>query len=54
MSQVLESMAVKLSGERVRWFTDNLNIVHILKVGSKKPHLQEEVLKVFNVCWRPD
>ena len=49
MSRVLESKAVKLSGERVRWFTDNLNIVHILKVGSKKPHLQE-VLKVFNMC----
>lgn len=50
VSRVLESVVLKLSGERVRWFTDNLNIVHILKVGSKKQHLQEEVLKVFNMC----
>ena len=50
VSWVLESMVLKLSGERVRWFTDNLNIVHILKVGSRKPHLHDEVLKIFNMC----
>ena len=50
VSRVLKSMVLKLSGKRVHWFTDNLNIVHILKVGSRKPQLHEEVLKVFNMC----
>ena len=39
---------------RVRWFTDNQNMVRILEVGSRKPELQHEVVKVFNLalCFR--
>ena len=32
---------------QVRWFTDNQNVVRILRVGSKKPTLQAIALKVF-------
>ena len=37
---------------RVRWFTDDQNVVRILQVGtcSCKPHLQVEALKVFKAC----
>ena len=46
---VLESVADKLQGARVRWFTDNQNVVRILEVGSRKYDLQEEVVRVFNL-----
>ena len=34
----------------MRWFTDNQNVVRILQVGSKKPHLHAVALKVFNIA----
>ena len=46
---VLESVADRLQGARVRWFTDNQNVVRILEVGSRKFDLQQEVVKVFNL-----
>ncbi len=45
--RVLAAMAPKLSNTRVRWFTDNQNVVRILLVGSKKALLQAMALKVF-------
>ena len=36
---VLGAIVGKLSNMRVRWFTDNQNVAHILKVGSKQQHL---------------
>ena len=45
---VLEALAAKLANERVRWFTDNQNVVRILSVGSKKPDLQNETLAIFS------
>ena len=50
VGRVLEAMATKLCGTRVRSFTDNQNVVRILQVGSCKPHLQVEALKVFKNC----
>ena len=38
--RVLHSMASKLRDSRVRWFTDNQNVVRILQVGSKQQHLK--------------
>ena len=38
---VLQSLAQKLQGHTVKWFTDNQNVVRIVQVGSMKPHLQE-------------
>ena len=50
VQRVLESIACSLKNERLRWFTDNANIVQILTVGSKKPHLQTLALSIFSVC----
>ena len=49
---VLESNADKLLNARVCWFSDNQNVVRILEVGSRKPYLQEEVPKEFNLSVR--
>ena len=42
-------MAAKLRDSRVRWFTDNQNVVRILQVGSRKEHLQKVALDVFSL-----
>ena len=47
---VLESFQSKLKNERVRWFTDNQNVVRIVQYGSKKPSLQAEALGIFSTC----
>ena len=47
--RVLQAIASKLVNMRVRWFTDNQNVVRILRVGSAKPHLQSEAVAVFGV-----
>ena len=46
---VLSSVAAKLVNARVRWFTDNQNVAHILQVGSRKPELHEIALRVFSL-----
>ena len=50
VARVMESVANKLGSTRVRWFTDNQNVVRILQVGSGKAHLQVEALRVFELC----
>ena len=45
---VLISLIDKLPGFSVKWFTDNKNVALIL---SKKPHLQNEILQIFNICY---
>ena len=50
VGRVLDSVAGRLCNARVRWFTDNQNVVRILQVGSRKPHLQVEALRVFRFC----
>ena len=47
---VLESFQSKLKHERVRWFTDNQNVVRIVQFGSGKSNLQAEALGIFLVC----
>ena len=47
---VLESFQKKLRNERVRWFTDNQNVVQVVQYGSKKPDLQTEALAIFSTC----
>ena len=47
---VLESFQEKLRNERVRWFTDNQNVVRVVQYGSKKPDLQTEALAIFSTC----
>lgn len=47
---VLQSFAAKFQSERVRWFTDNHNVVRIMLNGIKKPVLQKLALAVFHMC----
>ena len=42
--------SIKLQNMRVRWFSDNQNVVRILEVGSGQPHLQAELMKIVEVC----
>ena len=52
---VLESFESKLRNQRVRWFTDNQNVVRIVLNWSRKPALQQEALAIFgtSVTRRP-
>ena len=45
--RVLESLADKLRNQRIRWFSDNQNVVRILSVGSRNPMLQKEALTLL-------
>ena len=47
---VLESLIPKLKNEHIRWFSDNQNVVRILKGESKKGHLQQEALAIFSMA----
>ena len=47
---VLESFAKELCNQRVRWFSDNQNVVRIVLYGSRKAILQVEALAIFGVC----
>ena len=47
---VLQSFATQLQCERVRWFTDNQNVVRIVLNGSKMLVLQKLALEVFQMC----
>ena len=47
---VLLSVAAKLANARVKWCTDNQNVVQILQVGNSKPDLHEIALRVFSLA----
>lgn len=47
---VLYSFIEKIAGYSVKWFTDNQNVVQIIKNGSKKQELQNEAVEIFNIC----
>ena len=47
---VLMAYTEKLQGHTVKWFSDNQNVVRIVQVGSKKPHLQEGAMCIFQTC----
>jgi hypothetical protein len=38
-----------LSGKRIKWFTDNQNVVSIVSKGSTKSVLQELALDILNI-----
>ena len=49
---VLSSFIPKLAGHRVKWFTDNQNVVRIVEAGSRKQHLHCIALQIFETCFR--
>ena len=46
---VLSSFATKLAGHTVKWFTDNQCVVHIVDKGSRKEHLQDGAMAIFEI-----
>ena len=50
VKQVLLSVIHILSGKRIKWFTDNQNVVSIVSKGSTKTVLQELALDIFSAC----
>ena len=48
---VLKSFAQKLSGHTVTCLTDNQGAVFIIRSGSKKEHLQDGALAIFELCF---
>ena len=52
VQMVLESLIPKLKNERIRWFSNNQNVVRIMEIGSKIPELQEEAFAIFSIVAR--
>ena len=50
VTKSLEAVAQYLANHRVRWFTDNQNVVRIIQVGSRKQKLQAEALSIFKTA----
>ena len=47
--RVLRSLTHLLSSHRVKWFTDNANVVNIVNKGSMKPNLQDLAVQIFRI-----
>ena len=52
VDHVLCSFAPKLKGHTVKWLSDNQNVVQIIQYGSKKPHLQDGAMSIFETCFQ--
>ena len=49
---MLNAFQKKLMNERIRWFSDNQNVVRIVQYGSRQAALQSEALSIFVTCLR--
>ena len=49
VQMVFESLIGFLEGSRIKWMTDNQNVVNIIKKGSMKEELQDIAVKVFQL-----
>ena len=38
LKAVLRSFLTKLSGQAIKWLSDNQAVIHIIQVGSRKQH----------------
>ena len=47
-SHASNTSLICLTSARSKWFTDNQNVVSIVKFGSKKPHLQDGAVSIFD------
>ena len=50
--QVLCSLASKLRGHTVKWYSNNQNVTRIVLAGSRKQHFQEGAMAIFEVCFK--
>ena len=49
---VFDSLGHMLQSERVRWFSDNQNVVRIIETGSGNPKLQREALGIHEIAMK--
>ena len=49
---VLLSFAAKLQGHKIKWFTDNQAVQSVVTNGSRRLHLQDGALSIFELCMR--
>ena len=49
---VLKGFSAQLEGHTVKWYTDNQNVVRIVEAGSRKPHLQDGAISIFEECFQ--
>ena len=47
VARVLEAVGSLLQNSRVRWFTDNQNVVRIIRVGRRVNELQKLAVSIF-------
>ena len=52
VKNVLMSLIDFVKGKKIKWFTDNQNIVHIINKGSMKSHLQDIAYIVYKLCFK--
>ena len=50
VKKVLFSLSDYVKGKRIKWFTDNQNVVNIISKGSMKCHLQDIALDIYKQC----
>ncbi|KAK3086454.1 hypothetical protein FSP39_018665 [Pinctada imbricata] len=50
VERVLSSILPFLNNKRIKWFSDNTNVVSIIEKGSMKQDLQQIALRIFNMC----
>ena len=50
----LESFASQIRHESINVRTDNENAAKIITIGSKRPHLQDIAVDIFDICVRND
>jgi hypothetical protein len=50
VKKVLFSLSDYAKGKRIKWFTDNQNVVNIIIKGSMKCHLQDIALDIYKQC----
>ena len=53
VDHVLRSFAPNLQEHTVKLLSDNHNIVHIMQHGSRKLHLQDGAMSIFETCSTP-
>ena len=50
VKRVIMNFKIVLEGKVIRVYTDNQNVAHILKIGSRKRLLQDNVMCIHTFC----
>ena len=52
VKRVIQNVITHVSGKKIRVYTDNKNVPQILKVGSRKQILHDNVMVIHDICNR--